>query len=109
MVNCIEQMSFSGDCSLLQPLDVLKLPHIIYNIPNAVTLGIFLIMLIAPIYIWSRNLVVLAVLGIYSITIVSTTWAAETVIAPAYQSVTYIIALSIASLITMLVLKTLRE
>jgi len=102
-------MTFSGDCAITNPLDVLKYLNIVYGIPNAVTLGLILGMLVAAIYIWSRNLTVLAILGIYSVAIVASTWAAEGAVTETYKTILYIIALSIASIVVMFVLKVLRE
>jgi peptidoglycan/LPS O-acetylase OafA/YrhL len=106
MTNCIEQLTCFPSTN---PLEFFTFWNKVYGIPNAVILGLFLGLIIGAIYLKTRSLIHLAILGIYAISIVSATWASETIIAPAYQTVLYIIAVAIASLLVVIVLKSARE
>jgi|SRR6185503_17094356 len=108
-MTCVEQLTcgpFSGNFTIM---DVFTFYNLQYGIPNAVILGLFLGILIAGIYLWTRSLNILVILGVYCVSIVGATWANETSVQPAYQSAVWIIALAIASLITIMVLKLTRE
>ena len=91
------------------PLDVFSFYQYQYGMPNAVTIGMFLGILVAGIYIKTRSLATLAILGIYTIVVGGVIWASEAVIAPAYHSILWIIAIAITSLVVIAVLKVLRE
>ena len=90
-------------------MDVFKFYNYQYGIPNAVTLGMFLGILVAGVYLKTRSLNILVILGVYCIAVVSSTWASEVSIQPAYQGIIWIIALSIASLVVIMILKVTRE
>lgn len=90
------------------PLEIFRFYFYQYGIPDAVVLGLFLGILIAAIYLWTRRLNLLVVLGVYAIT-VTTTFQLSTATAPHLHTMMWIIGLAIASIVTILLLKVLRE
>jgi len=105
MTTCVEQLT----CLPEKPLDILKFYNYQYGIPDAVTLGIFLGILIAAITLWTRSFNIMAILGIYAVSIIGATWASESTIQPIYSSMIWIIAIAIASLAVIAFLKVTRE
>lgn len=57
----------------------------------------------------TRSLAHLAVLGIYTASIVSATWLSDSYVAEQYRIILYVIALAIGSMVIIFVLKVLRE
>ena len=105
MVTCIESMS----CFPTSPLGVFEFYNIQYGIPNAATLGIFLGIIIMGIYLHTRSITHLAVLAIYSMSMVTATWLSDAYVAAQYQMAIYAIAVGVASVIVFMVLRILRE
>lgn len=108
-MTCVEEMTCGPlNGTIFQPLEVFRFWYYQYGLPDAVALGVFLGILVAGIYLWTRSLNILVILGVYCIT-VTTTFAVTPAVAPAYQNIIWIIALGIASLVIIMLLKVLRE
>lgn len=108
-MTCVEDLTCGvWNSSGFQPLEVFRFYYYQYGIPDAVVLGLFLGILIAGIYLWSRSLNILVILGVYATT-VTTVFAASTVTEPHLHSIMWIIGLAIASIVTIMLLKVLRE
>lgn len=90
-------------------MDVFNLFQEFYGIPNAVTLGIFLTMIAGPIVVATRSMAHLAILGIYIISVVGTTFVNDTYLEPQYHTMLYVIVLAAASVVVLLVLKVIKE
>lgn len=90
-------------------MDVLNIFHEFYGIPNAVTLGILLTMLAGPIVVYTRSMAHLAILGIYIISMVGSTFVADAYLEPQYHTMLYVIVLAAASVVVLLVLKVIKE
>lgn len=95
----------NGDFQLM---DVFSFYNLQYGVPNALVLGLFLGILVAGIYLWTRSLNILAILGIYTVSVVSV-FATTEDIAPGYEGVMWVIALAITAMVVIFVLKLLRE
>lgn len=104
MTTCVEQMT----CYPTKLMDVWKFYTYQYGIPDAVILGLFLGILVAGIYLYTRSLNILVILGVYVIAAVSATWANSSV-APAFQGIVWIIALAISSMVVIMIMKVTRE
>ena len=75
----------------------------------SVVLGIFVMIIILAIYVHTRSMAHLAVMGIYSISVFSTMWASEVFFEGQIHTAMYVIAVSIASVITLMILKLVKE
>ena len=96
-------------CFPEKPLDVFNFYNIQYGIPTVVILGLLVGVIIAAIYLRTRNLAHLIVLSIYSFAVFGTMWINDEYLLEQYHTVMYIIALAMASLITVLFLKLVKE
>lgn len=105
MVTCIESMT----CLPEKPLEIFNYWLYQYGIPVPVVLGLIVGLIIGAIYIRTKSLAHLAVMSIYSISVFSAMIITGGYMETQYQAVVYIIALAIASVITMMVLKLVKE
>jgi hypothetical protein len=109
-MTCVEQMT----CGIfnitggIKPMEVFTFYNLQYGVPNALILGLILGILIAGIYLSTRSLNILVILGIYAVTVTSV-FAVTEELAPGYEGVMWIIALAVTSLVVIAVLKVLRE
>jgi hypothetical protein len=110
-MTCVEEMTCGiyGNTTELKPFDVFKFYNYQYGVPDALVLGLFLGILVAGIFLWTRSLNILVILGIYVVTVTSVFAAAENTIAVGYEGVMWIIALALTSIVVIAVLKILRE
>jgi hypothetical protein len=105
MATCIELM----ECFPDKPLDVFRFFEYQYGMPTVIFLAMLVGIIIVAIYLHTRSLAHLAVMTIYSFSVFSTMWLNDSFLEEQYHTVMYIIALAIASVITMMVLKLVKE
>lgn len=105
MASCIETMS----CFPEKPLDVFRFFEYQYSIPTVVILALFVGIFIAAIYMRTRSLAHLIVLSVYSFAVFGTMWASDAFLEEQYQMVVYIIALAIASVVVLVLLRLVKE
>lgn len=79
------------------------------GIPVSVILGIFVGIIILAIYVRTRSLSHLSVMGVYAISIFSAMWASETFFEDQIKIAIYVIALAMASVIVLMILKLVKE
>lgn len=77
--------------------------------PVPIVFGLFAAIIILAIYVHTRSIAHLAVMGIYSIAVFSAMWASDAFFEEQIKIAMYVIALSIASVITLMVLKLVKE
>jgi hypothetical protein len=80
-----------------------------YGIPVSVILGLIVGMIILAIYVHTRSLAHLAVMGIYAISIFSAMWASNEFFEEQINVAIYVIAIAIASVTVMFVLRLVKE
>lgn len=80
-----------------------------YGVPVAVMLGLLVGIIILGIYVYTRSLAHLAVMGIYALSIFSTMWASNAYFESQINIAWYVVAIAIASVIVMLVLRLVKE
>lgn len=105
MATCIETMS----CFPAKPLDVFNFYNIQYGVPTVVILAIFMALFIVAIYMRTKSLAHLIVLSVYSISVFGAMWLNDVFLLEQYHNLMYIIALAIASVITLVLLKLVKE
>lgn len=105
MTTCIEAMT----CFPEKPLDVFRFYEYQYGIPTVIILAIFVGIIIAAIYLHTRSLAHLAVLSIYAFAAFSTMWINDSFLEAQYHTVSYIIAIAVASLFVLVVLRLVKE
>ena len=106
MVTCVENLSCFPNATALE---FLRLYEYQVGIPVPVILGILVGMIILAIYVRTRSIAHLSVLGIYAISIFSAMWASEAFFEESIHTALYVIAITVASVIVMLVLKLVKE
>lgn len=105
MVTCIESLS----CLPTNPLDVFELYDVTFGTGmTTVILALIVGITIMAIYMRTRSLALLSVLGIYSIATFSAMITSQYISAQ-YQIAQYVIILAVASVIVMMVLKLVKE
>lgn len=105
MVTCIEALN----CLPEKPLEVFNYWLYQYGIPVPVIIGLMVGMIIGAIYVRTKSIAHLAVMSVYAITVFSAMIVADTYIETQYHAIIYIVAIAIASVITMMVLKLVKE
>lgn len=105
MATCIETMS----CFPTKPLEVFSFYNYQYGVPTVVILAIFVALFIVAIYMRTKSLAHLAVMTIYSFSVFGAMWANDAFLLEQYHSVMYIMALAIASVVTVVLLKLVKE
>lgn len=80
-----------------------------YGVPVAVMLGLLVGIIILAIYVHTRSMAHLAVMGIYALAIFSTMWASNAYFESQINIAWYVVAVAIASVIVMLVLRMIKE
>lgn len=105
MATCIETMS----CFPEKPLDVFNLYQIQYGIDTSIILSLFVGIIIAGIYLRTRSLAHLAVMSIYSFSVFAAMWANNTYLEEQYHTMVYVVAVAIATVIVLAVLKMVKE
>lgn len=105
MATCVETMT----CWPETLMEIFRLYTYQYDIPVAVILGFFVGIIILAIYVHTRSLAHLAVMGIYSLSIFATMWASDAFFESQIHTAWYVIALAMASVVVLLVLKLVKE
>ena len=105
MVTCVENLL----CLPEKPLEIFNYWLYQYGIPVPVVIGLMIGMIIGAIYVRTKSLAHLAVRSIYAITVFSAMIVSDAYVQAEYHSIIYIIALAVASVITMMVLKLVKE
>lgn len=90
-------------------MEVWRLYEYQYGIPVAVMLGLLVGIIIVAIYVYTRSLAHLAVMGIYALAVFSTMWASNVYFESQINTAWYVVAVAIASVIVMLVLRLVKE
>lgn len=90
-------------------MEIWRLYEYQYGVPVAVVLGLFVGMIILAIYVHTRSLAHLAVMGIYALSIFSTMWASNAFFESQINIAWYVVAIAIASVGVMLVLRLVKE
>ena len=104
-MTCVETLT----CLPEKPLEIFNYWLYQYGIPVPIILGLIVGMIIGAIYVRTKSLAHLAVMSIYAVSVFSAMLLNEAYVESQYQSVIYIIAIAIASVITMMVLKLVKE
>lgn len=104
-MTCVETLL----CLPEKPLEVFNYWLYQYGIPVSVLLGSIVFLIIGAIYVKNRSLAQVAVLSIYSFSVFSTMWVNNAYIEEQYHTMLYVIAISIASVVVMMVLKLVKE
>jgi hypothetical protein len=105
MATCVETFS----CLPSGVMEVWRLYEYQYGIPVSVVLGLLVGMIVLAIYVRTRSIVHLAVGGLYTIAAFSSMWAYNSFFEEQVKMAIYVIAVSVASAITLLVLKLVKE
>lgn len=105
MTTCIESIS----CLPVNPTDVLQLWDIQYGVPTTIImLGIILGTITLAIYMRNKSLPMLAILGIYETATFGAILTSKYV-SSAYGYLPYIVGLALATAITMMILRLIKE
>lgn len=104
-MTCIETMT----CLPEKPLEVLNYWLYQYGIPIPIVLGLMIGMIIGAIYVRTKSLAHLAVMSIYAVTVFGAMLVNDAYVESQYHTVVYVIAVAMASVITMMVLKLVKE
>ena len=104
-MTCVETLT----CLPEKPLEIFNYWLYQYGIPVPIILGLIVGMIIGAIYVRTKSLAHLAVMSIYAVSVFSAMLLNDAYVESQYQSVIYIIAIAIASVITMMVLKLVKE
>lgn len=105
MVTCIETMT----CLPEKPLEIFNYWLYQYGIPVPIILGLMIGMIIGAIYVRTKSLAHLAVMSIYAVSVFGAMLVNEAYVESQYHTVVYVIAVAMASVITMMVLKLVKE
>jgi hypothetical protein len=79
------------------------------GVPISIILGLFLGIIVLAIYVHSRSLSLLTVLGIYSIAAFSSVWASEAFFAESVKTALYVIVFIAATVAVMMILRFVKE
>lgn len=105
MTTCVENLS----CLPSKPLEVFDLYFYQYGIPTSVIFGLLVGIFVVAIYLRTRSLAHLTVLGIYSLVAFSAMWVSDTFLEEQYRMAIYILALAFGSVLVVMVLKLVKE
>lgn len=105
MVTCVELI----ECMPEAPLEVFNYWLYQYGIPVPMILSLIVGMIIGAVYVKTRSLAHLAVMSIYAMTVFGTMFISDAYIEAQYHTMLYVVALAVASVIVMLVLKLVKE
>lgn len=105
MVTCVE----AGTCWPTSLEEFFQIYDIQTGVPFQFVLGLLIGIIVLAIYVHTRSLAHLAILGIYSITAFSAMWANHAFFQSSVNIALYVIAFAIASVIVMVVLKFVKE
>lgn len=103
-MTCVEELT----CFPEDIMDILSFWTHQFAIPEAGVLGIFLGILVAGIYLWTRSINILVILGIYAISVTSA-FALEPEIQAGYDGIVWVIAIAVASLAVIMFMKVTRH
>lgn len=105
MTNCIESLG----CFPTNPLDVFNLYDVTYGSGTTIVIMALIVGTITMgIYMRTRSLAMLAVLGIYEIATFSAMLTSK-YISSQYQTAEYVIVLAVASVFVVMILKLVKE
>lgn len=96
-------------CFPEKPLDVFNFFDYQYGIPTVVILAIFVAVIIGAIYLRTRSLAHLIVLSVYSFAVFSAMWISDEFLEEQFEIAVYVIALALASLLVVMLLKLVKE
>ena len=104
-MTCIESMT----CFPEKPLDFFRFYEYQYGIPTVIILALFVGIIIGAIYLHTRSIAHLAVLSVYAFAGFSAMWINDSFLETQYHTIIYIMAIAIASVIVMVILKLVKE
>lgn len=96
-------------CFPALPLDVFKFYWYQYGIPTSIILGLLVGIIIVAIYVRTRSIIHLSVMSIYAFAVFSSMWVNDSYLEAQYHLAVYVVAVGIASGITMMVMRLGRE
>lgn len=105
MPTCVETMT----CWPNNLEDFFEIYTIQTGVPVSVILGLLVGIIVLAIYVHTRSLAHLVVLGVYSLTAFSAMWASEAFFEEAVNTALYVLAFSIATVFVMVILKLVKE
>lgn len=105
MVTCIESFS----CFPTEILQVFDLYNIQYGIPTVLIFGLILGIIITAIYLHTRSLAALVVMSMYTFSVLSAMFISNTWLEQQYHAALYVLFISIASVITFMILRLVKE
>lgn len=104
-MTCIETMT----CLPEKPLEIFNYWLYQYGIPIPVVIGLMIGMIIGAIYVRTKSMAHLAVMSIYAVTVFGSMLINDAYVESQYHTIVYVIAVAIATVITMMVLKLVKE
>lgn len=96
-------------CLPEKPLEIFNYWLYQYGIPIPIVIGLMLGMIIGAIYVRTKSIAHLAVMSIYAVSVFGAMLVNDAYVEQQYHTVIYIIAVAVATLLTMMVLKLVKE
>lgn len=96
-------------CLPEKPLEIFNYWLYQYGIPIPVVIGLMIGMIIGAIYVRTKSMAHLAVMSIYAVTVFGSMLINDAYVESQYHTIVYVIAVAIATVITMMVLKLVKE
>jgi len=104
-MSCIDTLT----CLPTKPLEIFNYWYYQYSIPVTVILGLLVGIIIVAIYVRTKSIAHLVVLSTYAVSVFSAMLVNDAYIEQQYHTVVIIIAVAVASVLTMFVLKLVKE
>lgn len=105
VVTCIESFS----CFPSQLLEVFDLYNIQYGIPTVLIFAFLVGIIVTAIYLHTRSLTALIVMAMYTFAVLSAMFVNDTWLEAQYHTALYVLFIAIASVITLLILRLVKE
>lgn len=104
-MTCVELIT----CLPEKPLEIFNYWEFQYGIPVSMLLALIVFMIIGAIYVKNRSLAQMSVLTIYSVSVFGSMFVNDNFLEQQYHTIMYIVAIAIASVVVMMVLKLVKE
>lgn len=104
-MTCVETLT----CFPTGFMEMWEIYELQYGVPVAVMLGLLVGIIIMAIYVHTRSMAHLAVMGIYALTIFSTMWASNEFFEGQIETAWYVIGVAVATVVVVLVLRLVKE
>lgn len=105
MATCVETLSCLPD----EFMGIWRLYELQYNMPVSIMLAMLVGMIVLAIYVHTRSMAHLAVLGIYSLSIFATMWASDAFFESQIETAWYVIAIAVATVVVTMILRMVKE